>query len=90
MPALKTRLDRLENSAEHQEPLVIASTYVEPNGEERPVSGYSFGDEEIFREEGETMEGFNDRAETAIRAQAPRDALVLVLEPILEEPPCEA
>lgn len=87
MPVLKTRLERLESSTQYQEPKVMAITYVEPDGTPSPVSGYSFGDEQLFKEEGETAEELYDRACAAIRAQAPSDARVLVLKPILEDEP---
>ena len=91
MSALKTRLDRLEKSAAYGDSLmVIFNIYIGPSGWLEDPIGYHVGDEQMFREEGETMDDFNERAEAAVRAQAPRDALVLVLEPIQLEGPCEA
>ena len=87
---LKRRLEQLEKNDNRQEPLVIIGCYVEPNGEERPATGYSFGDTQLHRKAGESNEELEARAEAAIRSQAPKGTGVLILEPIQQEDPCEA
>lgn len=92
MPALKTRLDRLGNQLSNGDQLmVVFNVIVDPdNWCARPV-GYRINDTTaVYQLDGESDQAFDDRAEAAIRAQAPRDARVLVLEPISEQDLCEA
>ena len=88
---LKRRIEKLETqSTDRNNVLVIVGCYFGPSGWIEPAIGYHIGSEQLFRLHGETDEDFEDRACVAIRAQAPRDALVLRLNPISEGSLCEA
>ena len=83
---LKRRIEKLETqSTDRNNVLVIVSCYFRPSGWIEPAIGYHVGDEDLFRLDDETDEEFEVRACTALRAQAPYAASVLLLKPIGRE-----
>lgn len=86
---LKQRIKRLENErTDRGNTLIVISSYVRPNGSTEPAIGYHVEGKELFRLDDESDEELEVRACVALRAQAPNDAIVLVLKPIEQEETC--
>lgn len=77
---INKRLQRLETAGHHQPGVVLLISYVEPNGEETPVSGYKLTNgKKVVRLPDETDKELESRA---VAAECCRNGRVAALEPI--------